>query len=112
MLKVDSIKQLVELYKLNWNNPYTERNFKVFSKKQFEYIIRNYKNNFAFGVSFGKSNYTIMKIIDYPIKLENTSIDEDGFYIRKDKNKDDPPVTTLYDLKSDNIEDIIQFIYT
>lgn len=100
--QINSINELKELKELNFNNPYTQRQFILTNKDQVDYLIKNYRNNFAFAFDFKNGEYVVIK--------------EDGiFYIRDNKKYefksvfDQPPVLSIYCVKSDNIEDIINY---
>jgi predicted transglutaminase-like protease len=98
-----SLEELKELKILNWNNPYTNRSFEVDDKESVKYLISNYRKNFAFSVDYNNNHFVIYK--DY---MTN--------YIRNDKNFKfefphcPPPVSSIHELKSENIQDIIEFI--
>jgi hypothetical protein len=98
-------------------NGYIERKFEVNNPSVVESLVKDYRDNFAFGIKYKGNKYTLMKIKDYQFKRDDgTPIQEDGLFIRNDKNhkfefpKDPDPVTNVYCLKTNSIQDIIDFI--
>ena len=102
--KVNNIEELMELRNTNWNNPNTQRKFVLSTDEQVDFLIRNYRDNFAFRFDFKDNTFTVMKYND-----------KGTIHIRNDnkhnfKNKSDrPPVSSVWDVKSSNIEDIINY---
>lgn len=102
-LEIKSIEQLIELKELNFNNPYTQRKFKLNDIEQVKFLIENYKINFAFGIFYLGRSYSLYKEVD-------------NIYIRDDNKYEfefphcPPPVTTDYCLKSNSVDEIVKFI--
>jgi len=102
--KINNMEELIKLNNVDWNSPNTQRNFILSTDEEVDYIIRKYRDNFAFGFDFRENVFTVMKYKD-----------KGTIYIRKDnkhnfKNKSDrPPVSSVWDVKISNIEDIINY---
>jgi hypothetical protein len=101
-LKINSLIDLKELNSLDWNNPYTQRQFILNNEEQVDYLIKNYKKNVAYGFDYKNGDFTVM--------FENGT-----YYIRDNKEYyfrnrfDRPPVTKEYALKSNFVDDIIMY---
>lgn len=101
--KINTLKELEELKQNNFNNPTIKRLFILNTEEQVDYLIKNYLDNFAFGFTYNNSDYTVIK-------------KQNEFYIRNNNNYKfefphcHPPVTDVYDVKSNNIEDIVKYI--
>jgi hypothetical protein len=95
---------LEELKNKNWNNPYIIREFGLNDASEIEYLLNNYHNEFAFGLKHNNVQYTIYKTI------------KNEFYIRNDRKykfdfpKCPPPITSVYCLKTDSVDDVLKFI--
>lgn len=102
-LQINNLEQLMELKKCNFNNPYTQRKFILNNIEHVKYLIENYRNNFAFGFCYLSDNYSIYKR-------------NDEFYTRNNKKHNfefphcPPPVTEVYDLKSNSLEEVVDYI--
>ncbi|NFH40758.1 hypothetical protein [Clostridium sporogenes] len=101
-MEINNIEQLIELKKLKWTNSYTQRDFEVTNIEEFKYLLENYLNKFAFGVTYNTFEYTIYKKDDYIYIRNNDTY--------KFKNKYEGVITEEYNLKDDNIKNIIDFI--
>ncbi|EQB4343509.1 hypothetical protein ACYJ2U_001837 [Clostridium botulinum] len=101
-MELKNIQQLIELKKLKWSNPYTQRDFEVNSIDEFKYLLENYLNKFAFGVTYNTFKYTIFKEDDYIYIRNNDTY--------KFKNGYTGNITEQYTLKENSIDNIIDFI--
>jgi hypothetical protein len=94
--KINNLKEMEDLKQNNFNNPTIKRLFIL-------NLIKNYLDNFAFGFTYNNSDYTVIK-------------KQNEFYIRNNNNYKfefphcHPPITDVYDVKSNNIEDIVKYI--
>ncbi|GAA0082891.1 hypothetical protein [Clostridium sp. CTA-6] len=103
-MEINNIQQLIELKKLKWNNPYTQRDFEINNIEEFKYLLTDYTNNFAFGVTYNTFEYTVLKKDDY-IYIRNNDV-------YKFKYGYEGNITEEYNLKDTNINNIIDFIIT
>lgn len=101
--EIKDMRHLKDLKECDFNDKYTIRNFLIQTKDQVKYLIKNYKDKFAFGILYNGNEYSLFK-------------EDSFFYIRNNKNHKfefpncPPPVTSVYCLKSENIEEVMDFV--
>ena len=100
-LTINGENQLNDLVQVNFNNPYIQRKFAVTNKKLIRNLILKYRDDFAFGIKYWETPFSLIK-------------EREVFYIRNNKKYqhlfDTPPVCIEYDLKTNSVDDIVNFI--
>ncbi|PYY28294.1 hypothetical protein [Paenibacillus illinoisensis] len=101
---VRNMDHLVELKEFNFHPTGSiQRKFKLETIEEVSYLLKTYIENFAFGILYKNVQFSLYK-------------ESDAFYIRNNnaqifKNKfDQPPITSVYDLKTDDFGTAISFI--
>jgi hypothetical protein len=93
-MKITSLTEFTELKELNWNNPYTQRQFILDDSKMVKYLLENYRINFAFGFKYNGGDYSCIKIDNKIFVRNNNSYDFKGEF-------DQPIVQSIYDYAGD-----------
>ena len=102
-LAIKGLDELIELKELNFNNPYTQRKFELYNIEQVRFLIENYRVDFAFGISYLDTKFSLYKEIDSIYIRDNSKY--------KFEFPHCPPLVTIkYCLKSSSIDEIVKFI--
>lgn len=100
---IDNYESINKLAQLNFNDPYIVRKFKTSEKEVFRYLVESYIDSFAFSIIYKKNKYSVLK-------------KGNATYVRNDNKRQfefpncPPPVINNYDIKSDNLCEIIKYI--
>ncbi|MGG1650493.1 hypothetical protein ABHN03_16785 [Paenibacillus sp. NRS-1775] len=101
---VRDMNHLIEIKESNFHpTGIVQRKFKLETIDEVSYLLRAYIDDFAFGILYNNVQFSLYK-------------ENDTFYIRNNngqiyKNRfDKPPITSLYDLKTNELEEIITFM--
>ncbi len=101
--KIHSIQQINELESKKFNNPHIWRNFEITNREQLEYLVKKYKNMFAFGILYNNKEYSLFKDNNIIFVRDDSKYGFDSSFLQ-------PPVTTLYCLKTDVEQEVFDFI--
>lgn len=101
---INDMNHLIEIRETRYHPTGSiQRKFKVGTIEEVTYLIETYIDNFAFGIQFNNVQFSLYKDGSiYYIRNNNAQIFKNKF--------DKPSITSVYDLKTDAFEEIVEFI--
>lgn len=94
---------LCELNDKGFHNPYFIRKFEIDNMSNVEYLINNFLDEIAFGIKYKNKSFSL-------IKKENEICVRNNSNHRFEFPHCPPPVSFVYDLKCNDVAQILKFI--